>query len=65
MAKAAEDLRDTFLHSDEVLSTFPRLALPTPFPLSSGPIKLQERFVWGSFGSEMTPSVLVHLTLDW
>ena len=35
MVKAGEDLKETFLHSDSVLSTFPCLARPTSFPLSS------------------------------
>ena len=37
IVKAGEDLRDTFLHCDPVLSTFPCLALSTSFSLSSGP----------------------------
>ena len=28
-------------------------------------VKLQEPFIWGSFGNETTPSVLIHLTLAW
>lgn len=49
-----KDLKDTFLYSDSILSTFPLLEFLTPFP-----------YPYVCFGSEMIPPVLIHLILNW
>lgn len=44
--RGEEDLKDTFLHSDSVPSTFPLLVLPASFPRPLSPYSWGQRLFW-------------------